>query len=286
MNPEIFMSKRDGEINLITMPMIVDHKNTAQFEAAQDEWLKNSCLVHVMDLARVVAIMPSSHTSFIRFHNSLREQDKSLFSINMPSNLLPRIKQEGLLSVFNPIENLDVVQRILEMKRLRREEAKSRILTDLINALTTSVDDFLRLKMGIEAVTSTPSLKNVGEYHLFHVGGLAELSVDNFEFSLLVQFDKNVFEDFFDYFIERESQKNADFEIEPMEDIRKSAKKILNPIFAQTKLILKEKKKVLFKQVNPNIIVGDCCKYHEHISAITMNFQTSLGNFRIEVGIL
>ena len=286
MTIDIFTSREEGEMNLIQLPMVIDHKNLAQFENAQAKWLMSSCLVHVMDLNRVVAIMPSTHKSFVNFHKNLREQDKSLFSINTPAALMPRIRQDGLFAVFNPVEDLDVVQRILEMKRVKREEVRSRVMSEVINAMGTAAHDFLKLRIGIDVISTRPFLKNVGEYYLFHVGGLVEIAVDNFDFSILIQFDRKVFESFFDSYSQLEKLKNQIIEMTPKEDIQKCAKRILNPIFTQAKLILKEKKKILFKQVNPNIIVGDCCKIHEKLTAIVTEFQTELGNFRVEVGIL
>ncbi len=282
---EIFASREDDGIHIIKMPMIMDHTNIQAFETAKAEWLKKACLFHVMDLAHVVAIMPTAQPPLSQFYKELREQDKSLFSIHTPEELVLQLKRDGLFSIFNPVENLEVVHRLLEMKKAKKEELRSRILADVINSFTGAIDEIFKNNIGLDPISEPPYLKNIGEAYLFNIGARIDLELDGFRFSAAIQFDNKVFENVFDCFVDRDHQTSPENLFTNEDDLKRITKKILNPIFNLAKLNLKEKNKTLSKQSLPEFLFGENLYLHKANAAIVVEFLTAAGAFQLEVAI-
>ena len=97
-------------------------QNISTFVSLETKWLTSKCVSHVFDLAKVLEIMPSSHPALIKFHQQVVAQDKSLYSINAPAFLLPKIKAGPLSQVLNPVDNIAVIHKVNEARKSKRED--------------------------------------------------------------------------------------------------------------------------------------------------------------------
>lgn len=283
---EIFSAKEEAGIHIVTMPMIMDHKNIHLFDSAKVDWLKSSCTVHVMDLGNVVAIMPSAHPCIIEFHKDLQKREKDFFSIHTPENLAANFKRDGLYSIFNPVESLEVVHRISEMKKTKKEGSRSRILADIINSFIGSIDETFKTNVGLDPIAEPPYLKKAGDGYLFDIGARLEIEIENFHFSVALQFDRKVFENVFDYYVDRDHHTSPENLFSNIDDLKRITKKILTPIFSMAKMNLKEKNRLMSKQNLPQILIGERLIVHCDVAAIVVEFLTAAGPFQLEVAIL
>ncbi len=283
---EVFSAREEDGVHIITMPMVMDHTNTHLFEKAKLDWLESECSVHVMDLVKVAAIMPSAHPSLVKFHKDLREKDKSLFSVHTPESLIPQLKRDGLFAIFNPVENLEVVHRLNEMKRAKKEESRSRLIAETINAFSSSIDEIFKTNFGLDPIAEPPYLKNVGDSFLFEIGMQNTFEIEYFQFSIVLQFDKKVFENVYDYFLDRDTQASPQEQFSSHIDLKRIVQKMLNPIFHLANQNLREKNRAPMKLNSSQILIGESLSLHKECSAIVVEFLTAAGTFRLEVAIL
>ncbi len=276
---ELFQSEEKDGIHIVTLPSTIDSKNTPQLESAMQFWKKNRCHMHLLDLRQVTTISSSSFRPFVQFQKDLKAQDKILASINVSDKLLPALKLGGVDSIFNPLETMDHARRLLQEKI--RAQNKSKINVHLINPFIEATVHFMKEQANLEVESQKPTLKHPGEYNKFQIAGRMLIQSDNFQGSVILAFQRNVFEKLYGLIMAQTHVEN-----QTQEEIDQSAGEILNIVLGRAKAALQEKNKISIEQSIPEILIGDHYKIHEKFSAIVIPFRSSIGTFYLEIGFI
>jgi CheY-specific phosphatase CheX/anti-anti-sigma regulatory factor len=277
---ELFRSEEKDGIHIITLPSLVDSKNTPQLERAMHHWRKSHCHMHVIDLKEVIDFMPSAYRPFVQFYNDLKLQDKMMLSVNVPAKILPRFKLDGVDSVFNPTESLAKAYKILNQKI--KSTAKPKMSVELINPFIEATLNFMKVQANLEVTAQKPTLKKVGEYNKFQVAGRMRIQSLGLAGSVIIAFNRDVFEKLYDQIM----GPSLDDQVRNQMVVEQAAGEILNIIFGQAKAILSEKNQLQLDQSLPEILIGEDYKIHEKMPALVVPFQSAIGNFYLEVGFL
>ncbi len=247
---ELFRSEEKDGMHIITLPSVVDSKNTPQLERAMHHWRKSHCHMHVIDLKEVIDFMPSAYRPFVQFNNDLKLQDKIMLSVNVPAKILPKFKLDGVDSVFNPVENLAEAYRILQNKI--KATAKPKVSVELINPFIEATQNFMKVQANLEATAQKPIFKKVGEYNKFQIAGRMRIQSLGFAGSVIIGFNRDVFEKLFNSIMGQTANEAPKSQME----IDQAAGEILNIIFGQAKAILSEKNQLQLDQSLPEILIG------------------------------
>ncbi len=276
---ELFQSEEKDGMHIVLLPSVIDAKNTPQLESAMQFWKKSRSLMHLMDLKQVVTIMPSAFRPFVQFQNDLKAQDKVLASINVPERILPKLKDGGVEGIFNPLQNMEQARRLLNEKL--KAQNKSKINVQLINPFLEATVHFMKEQAGLVVEAQKPNLKHPGECSKFQIAGHMLVKSSKFEGSVVLGFQRNVFEKLY-----AEIMKESQVGIQTQEEIDQSAGEILNIILGKAKADLQKKTQIELEQSFPEILIGDHYKIHEKISAIVIPFQSAIGSFYLEIGFM
>lgn len=274
---EIFQSKEKEGMHIITLPAVVDSKNTPQLEEAMQLWRKSQCLIHVLDLRQVSDFMPSAYRPFVQFQKEIKLQDKVLASLNISQKILPNLKINGVESIFNPISDYDAAKRLLQQKI--KSLNKSKINVHLINPFIEATMHFMKEGANLIIQPQKPFLKPAGEYNKFQIAGRMNIESDHFRGSVIIGFQREVFEKIYAAIM-----GHAQSEIQSQAEVDQSAGEILNIVLGRAKAALLQKNKIQFNQSIPEILIGDEYRMHEELSAIVIPFQSSVGAFYLEIG--
>ncbi len=273
----IFQSQEKDGMHIITLPSVLDAKNTGQLEQAMQLWRQSQCLIHVLDLKQVSDFMPSAYRPFVQFQKEIKQQDKVLASLNISPKILPNLKINGVEAIFNPISDYDHAKRLLQEKI--KSQNKSKINVHLINPFIEATMHFMKEGANLNTQPQKPILKPAGEYNKFQIAGRMTVESDNFKGSIIIGFQREVFEKIYAAIM-----GHTQSEIQNQAEVDQSAGEILNIILGRAKAALLEKNKIQFEQSIPEILIGDEYKMHEELSAIVIPFQSAVGAFYLEIG--
>lgn len=276
---DLFRSEEKDGMHIITLPSVVDSKNTPQLEKAMHFWRKSHCQMHVIDLKAVTDFMPSVYRPFVQFHNDLKRLNKLMLSVNVPAKILPNFKLDGVDSIFNPKKSLAEALRILKNKI--PSTAKPRLSVEMINPFIDATQNFMKVQANLEVIAQKPLLKKAGEYNKFQVAGRMRIQSLELAGSAMIAFEREVFEKLYAAIMGQ-----AAGEVKNNMEVDQAAGEILNIIFGQAKAILIEKSHLQLDQSLPEILIGEDYKIHEEIPAVVIPFHSSIGNFHLEIGFL
>lgn len=276
---ELFQSEEKDGMHVVTLPPTIDAKNTPQLESAMQFWKKSRCVMHLLDLKQVTTFSQAAYRPFVQFQKDLKSQDKLMVSINISDKLLPALRAGGVESIFSPVETIDHAKRMLQEKI--KAQNKSKINVQLINPFIESTIHFMKEQANLDVVSQKPTLKHPGEYNKFQIAGRMLIHSDNFQGSVIIGFQRSVFEKLY-----ASIMSQGPLEKQTQEEIDQSAGEILNIILGRAKVALHEKSHIKIQQAIPEILIGDHYKIHENFSAIVIPFQSEIGSFYLEIGFI
>ena len=276
---ELFQSEEKDGMHIVTLPSVIDSKNTPQLESAMKFWIKNRCQMHLMDMKNVSTFMPSAYRPFVQFCSDLKAQDKIMVSINIPDKIMPNLIDNGVKAVFNVLPSMDHARRMLQDKI--KAQSKSKVNVQLINPFIESTLHFMKEQANLEVEALKPILKHPGEYSKFQIAGHMLIKSPKLEGSIVLGFQRIVFEKLY-----AEIMREANVGSQTQEEIDQSAGEILNIVLGRAKVALQEKSQIELEQSFPEILIGDSYKIHEKISAIIVPFKSSIGSFYLEIGFM
>ncbi len=270
----LFLTEEKDGLHIITLPSVLDHRTLSKFEEAVKSWLNLNYPLHVFDLKEVVRLQPTSYRPFFLFQKELKTQQKLVKSVNLPKNLIPRLKEDGLLKIMNPITSIEEAANLLQNSATQE---RIKIDVEFIKPFIDATKNFLKLQANVDVIAGKPILKPAGEFNSFHIGGQIKIQNDRFAGSVLIYFRREVF------FRIAERLMGESFNRHSL-DVTASAGEFLNIIFGQAKATLNEKLNMGIEASLPSILVGEDYRIHEKIPAVVIPFQSPFGRFFLEIG--
>ncbi len=276
---ELFQSEEKDGMHIVTLPSVIDSKNTPQLESAMQFWKKNKSLMHLMDMRKVATFMPSAYRPFVQFQKDLKAQDKIMVSINVPEKFKPSMVAGGVTEIFNAVVDMDHARLLLQEKV--KSQNKAKINVHLINPFIEATLHFMKEQANIEVISKKPILKHPGEFSKFQIAGHMLIKSPKLEGSVIIGFQRNVFEKLYSA-IMIETKVGT----QTQEEIDQSAGEILNIILGRAKATLQKNTQIELEHNFPEILIGDSFKIHEKISAIIVPFESKIGSFYLEIGFM
>lgn len=266
-----FKCEESDGVHLIVCPSSIDGKESSGLEGQFKAWLLATSNIHVMDFKATVVLEPSAYRPFVLFNQSLKNNGKSLFVVNVSPKIHAQLKQDGLTSVFN------VVASVAEAKR---KAAAGKVVLDVnfVNPFVDATKMVLEMQAQTQLTPGKPYLKRPGENLPTEIAGVISLISSDFRGSITVCFEAKVFLKIYENMVGEKHET-----ITP--EVEDAAGELLNIIFGQAKTVLNDKKGFSLEKALPTVLVGDRLKIHHQSRnpAIVLPFDSSAGSFHLEV---
>jgi chemotaxis protein CheX len=262
---------KDG-VQIITCPATVEVDDSNAMEAQVKSWLLNSSKIHVLDFKDVKSMKPTSYRSFVLFNQALKANGKSLFVVNVSTELQKQFKQDGLSSVFV------VVPSIEEAKKKGTPKSGGAVDVEFINPFIAAARSVLETQAQLSLTAGKAVIKKPEDKLPMEIAGVIALSCKEFTGSINLCFRAQTFLNIYEG-LTGEKHTTINTEIED------AAAELLNIIFGQAKTVLNDQKGYTLDRALPTVLTGESLRlYHSSKSpAIVIPFDSPAGAFHLEI---
>lgn len=263
-------SEQDG-VHVITCPPAIEVSDANAMEALVKSWLLTPSKIHVLDFKNTTSFKPTAYRSFVLFNQALKANGKSLFVVNLNTELSRQFKSDGLTSVFVAVASVDEARKKAAPKG-------GGVDVDFINPFITAARSVLETQAQVMLTPGKPTLKKPEDKLPMEIAGVIALSCKEFTGSINLCFRGETFLKIYEG-LTGEKHANINTEIED------AAAELLNIIFGQAKTVLNDQKGYTLDRALPTVLSGDRLKlYHASKSpAIVIPFESPAGPFHLEI---
>lgn len=272
--PSFIVQDSAGSI-LIQFPAVIDQQVSDEFSVASKSWLLSSPDRIIFDLGHVKEIKTPAYRAFVAFHQLLAKAKVQHTSINTPGPILKQIREDGLMSVFNPA--------LKPAAQAAPSKAKNPFDLVLVNAFCQATKKVLEVQANVQVTILKPTLVKMDEKEVapnISIAGILNLATDTFHGSLTIAFSSEVFLKIYERMM-GESHTEITTEIED------AAGEILNIIYGTAKTELNQQPGYNLKPVLPTVLAGEKLKIRQKTDQLIVQlpFDTDLGRFYFEIAV-
>ncbi len=264
-------SEKDG-VHLITCPSTIESADAGAMDAMVKGWLLSSAKVHVLDFKAVNLFKPTAYRTFVLYNQALKANGKSLFVVNLNTEIGRQFKQDGLTSVFVTVASLD------EALKKASPKSGSGVDVEFINPFIAAARSVLETQAKLVLTPGKPMIKKADDRLPMEIAGVIALSCKEFTGSINLCFRGETFLKIYEG-LTGEKHDTITTEIED------AAAEILNIIFGQAKTVLNDQKGYTLDRALPTVLTGERLRlYHSSKSpAIVIPFDSPAGPFHLEI---
>jgi chemotaxis protein CheX len=228
----------------------------------------------ILDFRNVTNLQQSIFAPFILFSKELKTNKKQIYSLNINSELIKIIRESGLDSVFNYVENLDIANALIQ----KSKESKASVDVDFINPFLKATVQTLSVQANTKVEIEKPFIKTKEHVVSIDIAGVINIISSKFKGSITLCFPKNVFLQIYENML---GEKHTEISNE----IQDGCGELLNIIFGNAKAELNAQKGYVIEKAIPTILTGEKLKVNQTTahSVFILPFRTAAGTFYIEV---
>ena len=256
----------------IKMCEILSKDKSADFKNQINSWLLISVETFMLDFEVTTLIEHHFYQALLQFKSILKNNSKSIFSINLNTTLLKQVKQDGMENAFSPVETKAEVQRKAGMMK----ESKGKIDLEFIGPFLKGTKSAFEVQCNTPIQPLKPYIKTAPVENL-SIAGVLSLQSDNFQGTVILSFPEKTFLQVYENMF---GEKQAEITKES-ED---AAGELLNIIYGAAKMELNQKG-YNFPKSLPTILRGEKLTIRQTSGATTviLPFESSAGIFYLEI---
>lgn len=269
--PKIEVKAQSG-YQLITLPDLSQKEISRALEIESKQWLVLSEKVYAWDFSRVFIIEQSILTQLLQILNQMKKAEKTVYSINIKSNLERDLKSRGVWTSLHVMQNLEELEETLNPKpKSKAKKIDISMLKPFVEGAAKAFE--VQVKIKIEA--GKPGSKKHSYEANDAVVGQVKVDVEGFHGTISVCFSEPVFLAVYKALLGEELTKID-------KDSADAAGELINIIYGHAKTALNKSHGLTLKPSLPIIHLQPGIK-KESGSVITLPFSSPIGDFRVEV---
>ena len=267
-----FKSEQQDDLNIVYFPHQVLVSSVEELKTGVQNWLDTNCRVHVLDFSKTKEISPQAFQPLISFRQSLKSQQRQLYSLHLNEELHNYIKAQGLEQVFQPIKNL------YEAIQNSSQSQKASLDVNFVNPFLKATTQTLKTQAEIDLKPQKPFLKSSDHKADIALAGVLSLVSEQFTGSITLCFPAKTFLGIYNSMFDEENT-------EINEEIEDAAGELLNIIYGQAKAELNDKHGYSLQKAIPTVLTADKLNIRQTSGGVTviLPFESPLGPFHIEI---
>lgn len=210
----------------------------------------------------------------IKIVQAINSKEKKSFAVKADRYTTKFLTEQGVHLDFHAS-----LSSVLETIGPVKKTSKPKINTEFINPFLTGTIKVLGVQCSVEAKPGKPVLRSENEGLNYDIAGVIGLTSNVFKGSIAICFPEATF-------LKIMSNMLGEDYTEINEELEDGAGELLNMIFGQVKIELNEKNYKIEKAI-PTVVRGKELKV-KHLTqtpAIILPFESTAGNFHVEIGL-
>ncbi len=263
-----FIKEENKDVVMIRCPAVLDAAAAKIFTDQSKSWMLSSAPAYVLDFKAVKEIKREFYRAVLQLRALLKQDDKVIYSLNLPADVFRQIKHDGVETAFCPIASLDEV--------IKRKKASMNINVSFINPFLVSAQKTFEVQCQTPSKVQRPFLKKETTPNIA-IAGVLTLISNGFSGSVVICFPQAVFLKIYNNMFGESHEKI-------LPEMENAAGELLNIIYGGAKTEL-NKNGFNFQKALPTVLVGDELKVRQAGSAptVVVPFETDAGLFHIEI---
>ena len=256
--------------NHIVCPRIVTAESSKQFEAMIPGWISLPVAMHLLDFEKTEEIHTETYRHFVSFHRNLKLLQKELVSVNMNSNILKQINNDGLNTVFGHVRSMEEVKDKAQALKNKTNAFDVRFMNPVVAAL----DNILKLNIHFESL------------HIDKATLVNPFQIDNQAIIIMCQITAK---DFFSHVlleIPAKTYKGFLESLDPKPGGEEFGKKLVDDLTKRITHDLSKNHTLEFKSAEGKMTIGSALKVKDPLTMIVTNHKSNFGTFKIAFGAL
>ncbi|HMN68510.1 MAG TPA: chemotaxis protein CheX [Bdellovibrionales bacterium] len=267
-----FKVEVNEKTSIISMPVSLTENEIVDFKKQINGWLLAPVDSFVIDFKNTNLIERQFYQVFLQFRAILKNNSKTVYSVNIRQTLLAQIKADGLHSAFAHVESVEAAREKVTSHR----ESKNNIDLEFIKPFLKGVNSALETQCNTPVRPQKPFVKTTPMENIA-IAAVLSLNSDNLQGTVILSFPEAVFlkvyENMFD-----EKQTSITKESED------AAAELLNIIYGAAKVELNQKG-YNFPKSLPTILRGQeiVIRQTSNATTVVIPFEGAGGRFYLEV---
>ncbi len=267
-----FKIETHDKTSIIYLPARLTDKEAADFKSQVNGWLLNPVDSFVLDFKKTILVERPFYQAFLQFRSILKNNQKSVFSVNLSAEIHRQIKVDGLDAALSPVENITIAQK----KSMSVQESKSKIDLEFIKPFLKGAKSAFETQCNTPIQPQKPYIKTAPVENIA-IAAVLSLTSDNLHGSVALSFPEAVFLKVYENMFEEKHTAIS-------KETEDAAAELLNIIYGAAKVELNQKG-YNFPKSLPTILRGEklIIRQTSDATTVVVPLEAAGGCFYLEV---
>lgn len=177
-----YTTEKQDNLNVIQCPAKIGADSIEEFKNLSKNWALEPVSVHIFNFEKTREISPNAFQPFVLFKNTLKKDNKYMFSVKLKPSILEEVVSRGLEHIFSPVKS------IKEASKISGQRSSEKINVKFINPFLIATKNTLSIHADTEAQPLRPFIREWPMEQQVSIVGVINFTGDQFSGSITLCF--------------------------------------------------------------------------------------------------